>query len=48
MSSGEVDWEKVRRDVWLKDLLSSSTDEEDVQEPKRANWKRESLTRMKR
>jgi hypothetical protein len=36
VNSGEVDWEKLRRDVWLRDLLLSSIDEEDVQEPKRA------------
>ncbi len=35
VNSEEVDWEKVRRDVWLRDLLSCSTDEEDVQEPNR-------------
>jgi hypothetical protein len=30
VNNGEVDWEKARRDVWLRDLLSRSTDEEDV------------------
>jgi hypothetical protein len=34
VNSEEVDWEEVRKDVWLRDLLSSSTNEEDVQEPK--------------
>jgi hypothetical protein len=33
-SDAEVDWEKIRRDVRLTDLLSSSTNGEDVQEPK--------------
>jgi hypothetical protein len=31
----ETDWESVRRDIWLRELLSSSTEEEDVQEAKR-------------
>jgi hypothetical protein len=35
VNSEEVDWEKVRRDMWLRVLLLSSTDEEDVQESKR-------------
>jgi hypothetical protein len=48
MSSGEVDWERVRRGAWVRDLLSSRTDEEVAREPKRAHLGGKNISGMKK
>ncbi len=45
-NAGEADWEGVKRDEWQRELLSSSTDDEEIREAKRMKSEEEDCMRF--